>query len=104
MSPGAQYMKAGLDAVGTAENVSGSANYKNWTRRPRYRRIRVRGRKTLKRDTTPSIPTKISLGAQNMKTGPDAVGTAENGSGSAKHDNRTRCRRYRRIRVRERKT
>jgi hypothetical protein len=26
-------------------------------------------------------------GAQNMKTGPDAPGTAENESGSAKHEN-----------------
>jgi hypothetical protein len=31
----------------------------------------------------------MSLGAQNMKIGPDAVGTAENGSGSRKHENWT---------------
>jgi hypothetical protein len=28
----------------------------------------------------------MSLDAQNMKTGPDAFGTAENESGSAKHE------------------
>jgi hypothetical protein len=30
-----------------------------------------------------------------MKTGPDALGTAENDSGRAKHENRTRRPRYR---------
>jgi hypothetical protein len=62
-------------------------------------------------------------GEQNMKTGPDAVGTVEigsgsaildnktrrldtveNGSGSAKYENGTRRRQYRRKGVRERKT
>jgi hypothetical protein len=38
-----------------------------------------------------------------MKTGPDAVGTTENEFGSAKHENGTRRRLYRRKRVRERK-
>jgi hypothetical protein len=39
-----------------------------------------------------------------MKTGPDALGTNENESGSAKHENGTRRLRYRRKRVWERKT
>jgi hypothetical protein len=34
----------------------------------------------------PSVPPKTGTGAQNMKTGPDTVGTAENGAGSAKHE------------------
>jgi hypothetical protein len=39
-----------------------------------------------------------------MKTGPDALGTAQNGSGSAKHANGTRRPRFRRKQVQERKT
>jgi hypothetical protein len=39
-----------------------------------------------------------------MKTGLDALGTAENGSGSAKHENGTRRCWNRQKRVRERKT
>jgi hypothetical protein len=35
------------------------------------------------------IPLKTSSGAQNMKTGADAHSTAENESGSAKHENRS---------------
>jgi hypothetical protein len=88
MSPGAQNMKTGPDALGTTENDSGtqnmktcpdvvgtaenesvSAKHENGTRRPRYHR---------KWDPTPSIPPKMSLGAQNMKTGPDTLGTCEN--------------------------
>jgi hypothetical protein len=34
------------DALGTAENESGRAKHENGTRRPRYCRKRVRGRKT----------------------------------------------------------
>jgi uncharacterized protein YjbJ (UPF0337 family) len=33
----------------------------------------------------------MSPGAQNMKTGPDVLGSAENEFGSAKHDNGTRA-------------
>jgi hypothetical protein len=40
----------------------------------------------------------------NMKTAPDALRTAENVSGSAKYENGTLHRRYCRKRVRERKT
>jgi hypothetical protein len=36
------------------------------------------------------MTVKKSLGAQNMTTGPDVLGTAENMSGSAKHENGTR--------------
>jgi hypothetical protein len=39
-----------------------------------------------------------------MKTRPDALGIAEKESGSAKHENETGRPRYRRKRVRERKT
>jgi hypothetical protein len=42
-----------------------------------------------------STSLKTSPGAQNMKTGPDALGIAENESGRAKHENRTRRPRYR---------
>jgi hypothetical protein len=82
-------MKLGIDALGTTKNESGSAKHENGNRRPWYRRKRVRERKTLKRDPTPSVPPKTSQGAQNMKTEPDALGTAENESGRAKHENGT---------------
>jgi hypothetical protein len=36
----------------------------------------------------------MSQGAPNMKTGPGALGTAENEFGSAKHENVTRRPRY----------
>jgi hypothetical protein len=60
-----------------------------------FRRKRVRERQTRKRDTTPSVLAKTSLGAQNIKTGPVALGTTENMSGSAKHENGTGRPRYR---------
>jgi hypothetical protein len=78
-------MKIGPDALGTVENDFGRAKHEKATRRPRYRRKRVRTRNTLKRDMTPSEPPKTSLGAQNMKSGPEALGTAENKCGRAKH-------------------
>jgi hypothetical protein len=34
------------------------------------------------------------MGAQNVKTGPDALGTAENESGTTKDENGTRRPRY----------
>jgi hypothetical protein len=46
MGPGAQNMKMGPDTLGIAENESGRAKLENGTRRPRYRRNRVRARKT----------------------------------------------------------
>jgi hypothetical protein len=46
----------------------------------------------------------MSPGAQNMKKGPDTLGTAENESGCAKQENWTRPRRYYRKRVQARKT
>jgi hypothetical protein len=91
------------DAHGTVENESGHTKHENVTRRPRYRRKRVRESETLKRDPTPSVPPKMSPGAQNIKTGPDALATAENESGRAKHENGTRRPPYRRKRVRARK-
>jgi hypothetical protein len=42
--------------------------------------------------------------AQNMKSSLDDLGTVENESGSAKHENGTRLPRYRQKCVRERKT
>jgi hypothetical protein len=83
---GAQNMKTGPDALGTAENEYGSIKYENGTRRPGYHRKRVRGCKTLKRDPKPPELPTTSLSAQNKKTGPDAPGTAENESGSAKRE------------------
>jgi hypothetical protein len=80
-SPGAQNMKTGPDALSSSENEYGRA--KHGTRRPWYRRKRVRARKTRKQYPTPSVPSKMSPGAQNMKTGPDALGTAKNESRSA---------------------
>jgi hypothetical protein len=76
-SPGAQNMKKGHVAPGSAENKFGRAKHESGTPR--------------KWD-----PPKMNLGAQNMKTGPDALGTAENESGRAKHENGTRRPRYRR--------
>jgi hypothetical protein len=46
---------------------------------------------------------ETSPGRQNIKIGPDALGNAENEYGSAKHENWTRHPRYRRKRVRARK-
>jgi hypothetical protein len=116
-------MKTVPDALGTAENKFGSAKYENGTRRPRYRRKCDRARKTSKWDSTPHVSSKMSSGAQDLKTGPDALGTPENESGRAKHENGTdalgtvenesgsakhetgtRRPRNRRKRVRERKT
>jgi hypothetical protein len=102
--PGAQNMKTGPDARGTAENESGGTKYENGSRRPRFRRKRVRERKTRKRDTTPPVLSKMSSGAQNKKTVSVALGIVENESGSAKHENGTRRPRYRRKRVRGRNT
>jgi hypothetical protein len=104
-------MKKVSDALGNAENMSGSAKHENGKGRPRYRRIRVRedkickregtpsvpprtsphpryrrklvrARKTRKRDTTPSVPQKTCRGAQNIKMGPDALGTAKTSPGA----------------------
>jgi hypothetical protein len=97
-------MKTGPDALGTVKNELGSAKHENGTRRFPHRQKRVRERKTRKRERTPSVPSKISLGAQNMKMGPDALGIAENESGSVKLEIGTRRPPYRRKRVRERQT
>jgi hypothetical protein len=45
----------------------------------------------------------MSRGAQDMKTGPGVLGTAQNDSGTAKHENGTQGPRYRPKQVRERK-
>jgi hypothetical protein len=80
-------MRKGPDALGTVKNESESAKHEDGTRRPRYPRKQVRAQKARKRDPTPSVMPKMSLSAQNMKTGPDALGTTENESGRAKHEN-----------------
>jgi hypothetical protein len=97
-------MKTGCDALDIHENEFGRAKHENETRRSRYRRKPVRERKTCKRDPMPAVPPNTSQGLQNMKTGPDALGTAGNESGSAKHENGIRRSRYRRKRVRDCKT
>jgi hypothetical protein len=74
----AQNMKTGPDALRITENESESAKHENGTRRPPHRRKCFRERKTFKRDPTPSETPKTSPGAQNMKTGTDALGTVEN--------------------------
>jgi hypothetical protein len=79
MSPAAQNMKTGPDALGTNENGSRSTKHINGTRRARYKRKRVQEHKTYKRDPTPSVRPKMSPAAQNMKTGLDALGTNEKG-------------------------
>jgi Tol biopolymer transport system component len=102
-SSGAQNTKTGPDALGTAENETGSAKHENVTRPLWYRRKRIRARKKRKRDPTTSVPPKKNPGAQYKKTRPEALGTAENESGSAKHENVTRPLWYRRKRIRARK-
>jgi hypothetical protein len=89
-------METEPNALRTTENESGSAKHENGTQRSPYRRKCVRERITRKRDPTPSLPPKMNMGTQNKKTGPDALGTAEKESGSAKKENRTRHPRYRR--------
>jgi hypothetical protein len=54
--------------------------------------------------TAESVLPKTCPRAQNMKTGPEALGTAENESGHAKNENETLHPPYRRKRVREIKT
>jgi hypothetical protein len=78
-------MKTRSGALYTAENGSRSVKHENWT-------------------VSPSVPSKMSPGAQNLKIGSDDLGTADNRSRSAKLENRTRHPRYRRSWVQERKT
>jgi hypothetical protein len=93
-------MKIGPDALGVAQNESESAKHEDGTRRPLYRPKHVRERKTCQRDQTYSQPSKMSPEAQNMKMGPDALGTVENESGITKLQNGTRHARYRPKRIR----
>jgi hypothetical protein len=89
MGPGVQSMKPRPDVHDNVENRSESAEPENWTRRARYSRKRVRESVTWKLDPMLEVTPKTGLGAQNMKTGPGALGTAEKRSGSAKHENWT---------------
>jgi hypothetical protein len=97
-------MKTGPDAHGTAQNESESAKHENRTRRPWYRPKRVLEPKTLKQDPAPTVPPKMSPGAQHMKMRPNALGTVQNESGSIKHETGTRGPRYCPKRVLECKT
>jgi hypothetical protein len=97
-------MKTVPEALNTVKNGSGNAIHENWTRRPLYRRKIIRECKKLKPDPTSSIPPKMSLRAQNMKTIHGALYTAKNGSSSAKQKTYTRHPQYRRKRIREHKT
>jgi hypothetical protein len=77
-------MNMGLETLNVDENETGSTKHENGTRRP-------------------LLSSKMSLGAPNMKTGPDNLKIAENKSRSAKHKNGTRLPRYHRKLVRESK-
>jgi hypothetical protein len=61
-----------------AQNMKKRPENKTRTRHPRYRS---------KRDSTSLVPSKMSSETQNKKTGPDALGTAENDSAREKHEN-----------------
>jgi hypothetical protein len=78
-------MKTGPDTLAFAENESGSSKHEYGTRRSRNRRNTVGARKIRKLEPTPSVPPKTSPGVENMKTGWDALGTAEKESVRAKH-------------------
>jgi hypothetical protein len=82
-------MKTRPDVLGNGPNESGSVKHENWTRRPRYRPKRVRVRKRCKRVPIPSVPSKMNPGLQNMKTGPNALGSTQKEFESAKYENGT---------------
>jgi hypothetical protein len=103
-NPEAQNLKTGPNTLFTVKNESRCVKHKNWTRCPRFRPKQLQERNTWKRNSTPSVLSKKSLGAQNMKMGPGALSTAKNDSGSTKYENRDRRPRYRRKWVYERKT
>jgi hypothetical protein len=104
MNPDAQNMKTGLDALGTVENESGGTKHENGTRRPRDCQKRLRACKPGKRVPTTSVPPKTFPEAQDTKTGPDTLDTAENESRPEKHENVSLRPLYRRKRVWARKT
>jgi hypothetical protein len=116
-------MKTGPDALGIDENECGRAKHENGTRHPRYRRKRSPVAQNMKKELVAlataenefgraeheNVPDALCTaqnqsGTQNMKTGPDTLGTAEKVYGRAKHENGTRRHRFRRKRVRVRKT
>jgi hypothetical protein len=78
-------MKIGTDALGTAENESGSAKHENGTDALNMKMVPV------------ALETvEDESGAQNMKKGHHALVTVENMSGSAKHENKIVLPQYRR--------
>jgi hypothetical protein len=86
MSTGAQNLKIGPNALGTAKNEFRSAKHANETRRPQYHPKLVRERKTWKRNPRAFSTPENETWAQNMKMGSDALCTSETESGSAKHE------------------
>jgi hypothetical protein len=115
MSPGAQNMRTGLDALGIAENKSERATHETGPdtyvppKTSRGAQNMKTGPDALGTDEnesgrTRSVRPKMCPGAQNMTKVPDAFGTAENDSGSPKHEKGTRRTRYHRKRVRVRNT
>jgi hypothetical protein len=90
MSLGAQNIKTGPDALGTAENEVGRAKHENWTRWPSIVQNESGSAKHENWTRRSRYRAKTSRGAQNMKTGPDAHGSAENEFRSTKHENSTR--------------
>jgi hypothetical protein len=83
-SPGAQNMKTGPDALGTAENMFGSGKHEKLNETPLVRPKTSKETQNMKMGTTSSVTLKTSPGAQYKKTGPDALGSAINDSGRAK--------------------
>jgi hypothetical protein len=94
----------GPDALDTADNESGWEKYETGPDAFGIAENESVSTKHEQRDPTPSVPPKISPGAQNMQTGPDALLTAKNESVWAKYENGARRIRHRRKGVRENKT
>jgi hypothetical protein len=78
-------MKMGADALGFTENEFERPKHENRAQRPLYRR-KGSGRAKPENGnqrllSMPSVPPKTCPGEQNLKTGPDAFGIAENDFG-----------------------
>jgi hypothetical protein len=71
-------MKKGLDALGTAEKYFENAKIKNRDPTLSVPSKTIPGAQNMKKRHDAGVPPKIILRPQNMKTGPDALGTAEN--------------------------
>jgi hypothetical protein len=89
-------LKTRPQAHGTAKNEFGVQNLKIKPDALDIVKKWVQERETWNLDPTPSIPSKMSPGAQNLKTRPNAPDNAENESGSTELENWIRGHRYRR--------